>query len=72
MCPRYGTCRFFESPAAADKGPIVEIERNRYCLEDSAHCARYQVASVLGEDAVPADLFPHETARAADVVFARE
>ncbi len=71
MCPRFGSCRFFDSPAVAEKGPIGRIERNRFCVNDPERCARYLAASVLGQNAVPLDLVPHKTCPAADLVFAR-
>lgn len=35
------------------------VYMRRYCQGDSMKCARYMVASVLGQEEVPEELFPN-------------
>jgi methyl-accepting chemotaxis protein len=42
----------------------VEKMKEEYCLSNNLHCARYMVAMAVGEDRVPADLYPHEKDKA--------
>jgi hypothetical protein len=71
VCPRYSSCGFFDTDAARAMGVIAVIDRNRFCDHDPEDCARARVASVLGSEAVPADLLPHDVERADDLVFGR-
>jgi len=51
-----------DMPAAA------ELLKKRYCLGDNSQCARFMVASRLGKERVPADLFPSQTDRAKEIL----
>jgi len=43
---------------------IAEKLKERYCLGDSATCARHMVREVLGKEAVPGELYPNDKKQA--------
>jgi methyl-accepting chemotaxis protein len=69
-CPNIEKCPFFNDlmnnmPATAD------LLKEEYCLGRGKHytlCARYKVASTLGREFVPPDLFPHQVQRAEEII----
>lgn len=42
--------------------------RSQYCRGNFAQCARHTVHEVMGQEYVPADLFPNEQARAHQIL----
>lgn len=67
-CPSLKVCPFFNDkmkgmPSAA------ELLKDRYCRGSYVKCARYMVASKLGKEKVPADLFPGQTDRAKELIM---
>lgn len=64
-------CPFFHDQMA-DMPAMSDMLKHRYCLGDSAHCARHMVFEAMGREAVPADLFPNEIARAEAVLATAE
>lgn len=66
-CELLATCTFFaeklgSSPATAG------LMKDRYCLGDSAQCARHKVSKAIGRDKVPVDLFPNQNDRAEMII----
>lgn len=57
ICKYIETCAIF-SHYLADKPQQAQIIMDKYCKNAYESCARYQLASVIGEDAVPLKLFP--------------
>ncbi|MCC4771497.1 hypothetical protein FXV91_15395 [Methanosarcina sp. DH2] len=57
VCESLNTCLFYN-----DKMPIESalgrIHKKKYCEGDKNLCARYKVASSIGKENVPIDLFP--------------
>ena len=50
-------------PAAA------ELMKSHYCLGDNSQCARYMVASKLGKEKVPVDLFLGQIDRVNEILM---
>ena len=66
-CECLPDCPFFHDrmknmPTAAG------VLKQQYCLDDWSRCARCTVFRELGREAVPPDLFPYETERAAETL----
>lgn len=66
-CECIPKCPFFQNKMA-DMPEMSAMLKKRYCLGDKTKCARYAVRGALGAPAVPIDLFPNESARAAKLV----
>jgi len=66
-CPSLRICPFFNNKMK-DMPAAAELLKKRYCLGDNSQCARFMVASKLGKERVPADLFPGQTDRAREIL----
>ncbi|MCF7936173.1 MAG: hypothetical protein K9L28_07530 [Synergistales bacterium] len=51
-----------------DDRELAAYYKERYCRGDKRECARYRVASTLGREAVPGDLYPNMLTRAKKIV----
>jgi len=60
ICPNVYIChdKLKNMPTAS------EMVKSMYCLWHYEECARYMIATVMGSENVPADLFPPDTLRA--------
>ena len=58
-CERLTVCSFFND-ALVTMPTLADWFKNKYCLKNSAQCARYMALQVLGAENVPANLFPDE------------
>ncbi|HHX94722.1 MAG TPA: hypothetical protein GX691_02715 [Clostridia bacterium] len=66
-CPSLVKCPFFNEKM--DKMPaMANIYKAKYCKDDFNACARWKVASALGSESVPNDLFPNQTDRVVEIV----
>ena len=66
-CPYAEKCPFFNDAMA--KLPLsAEMYKERYCKGDFNKCARFEVRSKCGKEAVPANLYPNQKDRAAEIV----
>ena len=69
-CPNVKKCPFFHG--MLEKMPATaEILKEEYCLGKGrpyTECARYMVASTLGKEFVPKDLFPNQQDRARKII----
>jgi hypothetical protein len=66
-CSRLAKCIFFNDqmtgmPAMAD------MYKQHYCKGQFDECARFTVASKLGPERVPGNLFPNDTKRAQQLI----
>ena len=59
-CEFIDSCPFFQGKLA-EKAVEVEELKEKYCRTNNLHCARYMVATAVGKDKVPPDLYPNET-----------
>ncbi len=60
-------CAFFNDRMAAMPA-TSELLKIRFCRGENKTCARFMVFQLLGADAVPADLYPTQTDRAAYIL----
>ncbi len=58
-CARLAKCIFFNDQMA-DMPAMAEMCKLRYCKGRPEDCARWAVASKLGPERVPKDLFPND------------
>jgi hypothetical protein len=68
-CPALAACPFF-ADRIQNMPSTAQLLKQRYCIEDYERCARWMVREKLGKQAVPLDLFPHDTARAREILAA--
>lgn len=66
-CPSIAACPFYNDKRA-NKPALVEMYKNRFCRNNNSACARWKVASTLGKQAVPSDLFPNQNERADNIL----
>ncbi len=62
-CEFIAGCPFFKGEMAG-KDDQIEALKDNYCRSNSLHCSRYLVASAVGKENMPGDLFPDEKERA--------
>lgn len=67
-CQFIKECQFFKKklgkmPAASD------VIRKMYCQWRFTTCARYKIATTLGQSAVPHDMFPGDKLKAAEMLI---
>ena len=67
-CPLLTRCPFFYLLHLEMSGRMADVYTRRYCTGDSSQCAIYMVFIVLGEEGVPADLFPSQRKRAQRII----
>jgi len=60
-------CAFFNEKLPA-MPPHVDALKQKYCLSNNLHCARYLVANALGPARMPQDLFPDHRDRAYTII----
>ncbi len=73
-CPNLERCPFFHD-RLKNMPATAELLKNEYCLGHGKHyteCARYKVASTLGKEFVPPDLFPNQEERALEIIEANK
>ena len=58
-CEFIAHCPFFNGKLA-EKPAEIEKLKEEYCRTNCLHCARYMIATALGKDHMPSDLYPHE------------
>jgi len=65
-CELLKGCLFFNDkmPEATGMGMIY---KKKYCLDDSAACARFMIAKKLGREKVPTNLYPNMVERAREI-----
>ena len=57
-CDLLKGCLFFNDKMPDNKG-LGAMYKNKYCLGDYTKCARYIVATKLGREKVPTNLYPN-------------
>jgi len=66
-CVCLPNCPFFND-RMKNMPTMASIYKRRYCLGDSASCARYMVFTALGRGKVPADLSPIDIETALKII----
>ena len=69
-CELLKGCLFFNDKMPDTVG-LGAIYKAKYCLGDSALCARYVVATSLGREKVPLNLYPNMAERAHQLIAER-
>lgn len=57
-CEKLAKCPFYQGQMSMESG-LGSMYKKRYCEGDKLLCARYTVASKLGSEKVPANLYPN-------------
>ncbi len=66
-CGRLAKCIFFNDQMSIMPA-LSDMYKQRYCRNEFDKCARYVVASKLGPERVPRDLYPNDMIRAKKLV----
>lgn len=66
-CAKLAKCIFFNNKMAAMPA-MAEMYRQHYCRDHFDECARFTVASKLGSERVPENLFPNDMRRAQQLI----
>jgi hypothetical protein len=66
-CAKLSTCPFFNDKMANTPASSAVLKA-KFCKGTFELCARFMVSAKLGGRAVPADLFPHQSDRAAQLI----
>ena len=66
-CKLLKGCLFFNDKMSIDKG-VGALYKKNYCEGDFNKCARYQVATTIGRDKVPNDLYPNMFDQAKEII----
>lgn len=62
-------CPFFNDKMA-NMPTMAHKLKDKYCTGDNSSCARFMIFGKLGREAVPVDLFPSQSDRAAAILAA--
>jgi hypothetical protein len=62
-CEKLANCIFFNDQMESMPA-VAGLLKTRYCRGSFEECARYRVASKLGAEGVPKDLYPTDATRA--------
>jgi hypothetical protein len=66
-CERTGQCAFYREELAT-MPMIAGIYKDYYCRGDNSECAIRMLATAIGEQKLPPDLFPNQTVRARKLI----
>ncbi|NLJ76208.1 MAG: hypothetical protein GX325_02980 [Peptococcaceae bacterium] len=66
-CELLANCAFYQKKMPIESG-LGAIYRQNYCEADKTKCARYIVATTLGRQHVPVDLYPNMHERAKKII----
>lgn len=66
-CVKLSKCPFFHDKMA-NMPSMADLMKQNYCQGDWSRCARYRIFNDLGNEYIPADLFPNEQDRATQVL----
>lgn len=69
-CEKLEKCPFYLQKMSMDSG-LGAIYRKNYCESNKEKCARYLVATKLGPQYVPTDLYPNMQQRAKDIISSK-
>jgi hypothetical protein len=62
------SCPFYTGQAIDSTAAISKWLRDHYCQGNSAICARHTIHEAIGQEFVPADLYPNEQVRAFQIL----
>lgn len=67
VCENLKGCPFYNDKMSTDSA-LGRMNKKKYCEGDKTLCARYMVASSIGKENVPANLFPIMTEEANEII----
>ncbi|MBE5935554.1 MAG: hypothetical protein E7262_07155 [Lachnospiraceae bacterium] len=67
VCENLEKCPFYQGSMSIESG-LGKMYKQKYCEGDKTTCARYMVATTLGKQFVPTDLYPNMDARAKRII----
>jgi hypothetical protein len=70
-CPLLASCAFYNDKMA-DKPALIDMFKRRFCIDNNTSCARWKVATTIGREAVPVDLYPNQENRAMEIINNRD
>jgi len=62
------SCPLYRSQANNQPAAVSNWLKTHYCRGNFAMCARHTIHEAIGQEFIPADLFPNEQARAYQIV----
>ncbi len=71
VCQILPACIFFREKMQNMPGTTAFF-KVKYCQGENTNCARYMVLVSCGRENVPADLFPNQVGRAANIIAAHK
>ncbi|MFZ7102448.1 MAG: hypothetical protein ACOWWO_07300 [Peptococcaceae bacterium] len=66
-CEKLAGCPFYQEKMPMESG-LGAMYRKKYCETDKTNCARYLIATTLGPQCVPVDLYPNMSQRAEQII----
>lgn len=66
-CEKLAKCPFYQGQMSMENG-LGSMYKKRYCEGDKLLCARYTVATKLGADFVPSNLYPNMMDKAKEII----
>jgi len=69
QCDCLSACPFFNDKMAYQSG-MAAIYKRRYCKGDFMRCARHLVKEAIGQENIPADLYPNMHERVDKIIAA--
>ncbi len=68
QCPYRESCAFMRDEMFCKMRGLIQRFQQTYCQDNFSACARYKVASVLGEAYVPQPMIPSQGDWAAQII----
>lgn len=66
-CENLEKCPFYQGKMSMESG-LGSMYKKRYCEGDKLLCARYTIASKLGKEFMPPNLYPNMTDKANEIL----
>ncbi|MBP1909630.1 hypothetical protein [Methanolobus bombayensis] len=60
-------CIFFNDKMET-KSNLASMYKRKYCQDNYGNCARYMVATTVGREKVPSDMFPNMRDKAEEII----
>lgn len=71
MCENLSKCPFYQGKMTMDSG-LGSMYKKRYCEGDKRQCARYMIASTVGKEFMPDNLYPNMVSKAEEIISGRK
>lgn len=67
FCENLSKCPFYQGKMSMDSG-LGNMYKKRYCEGNKLKCARYMVATSVGKEFVPVNLYPNMADQAKKII----